>query len=378
MTVILLIIVGAIHGFCGMKRITFKKNGVKQEKSDEIMQIYCSFSNQRNLSHMKIAITGASGHIGNCLTRELIKQGAQVKTLVHHVDADLKDLDTVKIKGDLLDPDSLKGLCEGVDFVFHLAARISIDKADRDLVYRTNVEGTENLIKTSIEKKVKRFFHFSSIHAFNVQPLDQVLDETRPLIGKTKVIYESSKADGERLVLRAVEKGLDAVILNPTAVIGPFDYNQSFLGQALIKIYENKLPMLVPGGYNWVDVRDVARGAINAIEKGRKGERYLLSGHYYSLKQLAEMIGNISGSKTPTFQAPMFVARIGAPFISLYARLKKEQPLYTSESLDILVNSHHNISNEKAKAELSYHTRSLDETLRDTFQWYKQQSIINQ
>jgi dihydroflavonol-4-reductase len=328
------------------------------------------------IANMKVAITGASGHIGNCLTRELVKQGAKVKALVHRVDGDLKDLDVQLIKGDLLNPESLNKLCKEVDFVFHLAARISIDKKGRDLVYRTNVDGTRNLTNACINQNVKRLLHFSSIHAYNVHPLDEMLDETRPLLKNSKVIYDISKADGERVILNAVRNGLDAVILNPTAVIGPYDFNQSYLGQALIKIYQNKLPMLVPGGYDWVDVRDVVQGTISAVEKGRRGEKYLLSGHYYSLKQLSEMIAEVSGRRTPRFETPMRVARIGSPFIQLYAKLRNEDPLYTSESLDILVNSHQNISNAKAKKELGYDPRPLEATLSDTFSWYKQNALI--
>lgn len=325
---------------------------------------------------MKVAITGASGHIGNCLTRELVKQGAEVKTLVHRIDSDLKDLNVELIKGDLLDPASLNILCTDVDYVFHLAARISIDEKDRNMVYRTNVDGTRNLVTACKNKNVKRLLHFSSIHAFKVHPLDEVLDETRPLVENSDIIYEQSKADGERVVLDAVHDGLDAVILNPTAVIGPYDYTGSYLGQALIKIYHNKLPMLVPGGYDWVDVRDIVNGTLSAIEKGRKGENYLLSGHYYNLKNLSEMVAKVSGKKTPRIIVPMLVARIGAPFIQLIAKLRNEDPLYTSESLDILVNSHQNISNTKAKDELGYSPRPLEETLRDTFSWYKQNALI--
>lgn len=325
---------------------------------------------------MKAAVTGASGHIGNCLTRELVKRGAKVKVLVHRVDSDLKDLNIELIKGDLLDQDSINTLCQDTDFVFHLAARISIDEKDRDLVYSTNVDGTRNVINACFEKKVKRLLHFSSIHAFNVHPLDKVLDETRPLVENSRIIYEISKAEGEREVLAAVKRGLDAVILNPTAVVGPYDYTRSYLGQALIKIYQNKLPMLVPGGYDWVDVRDVVNGALNAVEKGRKGEQYLLSGHYFSLKELSALIARISGKRTPQVEVPLWVAQIGLPFIQLFATLRKEDPLYTRESLDILRNSPKNISNAKARKELDYTTRLLEDTLSDTFSWYLQNGLI--
>jgi dihydroflavonol-4-reductase len=325
---------------------------------------------------MKVAVTGASGHIGNCLVRELVKKKAEVKVLLHNFENDLRKLPVEIIKGNMLDPGSMNRLCEDADVVYHLAAKIAIDKKEKGLVYRTNVEGTQNLVNICLEKKIKKFIHFSSIHALAVHPLDQVLDENRRLVDNTATIYERSKADSELIVLKAVESGLNAVILNPTAVIGPYDFKQSYLGQALIKIYRNKLPMLIPGGYDWVDVRDVVNAAIHAETKGRVGERYILSGHWHCLKELSEMTERISGKKTTKIQAPLFIARLGIPFIKIYSVLRNEHPLYTSESLDILKNSPRNISCEKAKRELDYNPRPLEETLKDTFLWYKQNSLI--
>ena len=261
--------------------------------------------------------------------------------------------------------------------VFHLAAKIAIDKKERDLVYLTNVQGTQNLVDVCIENNIKRFIHFSSIHAYDPHPIDEVLDENRAYIGKTKLIYEQSKAASEKLVINSVKKGLNAIVLNPTAVIGPFDYQDSYLGQALIKIYDNKLPMLVPGGYDWVDVRDIVNASIAAIEKGGVGERYLLSGHYVSLKDLSLLIGQIGKRKTPKLLAPLFLAKIGLPFIKLYSIIMNEHPLYTSESLEILKNSNKFISSLKAEKELGYYARPIIETLNDTFEWYKQHGRVN-
>lgn len=326
---------------------------------------------------MKVAITGGSGHIGNCLIRELIKKGAKIKALVHNFDDSLKNLDLEFVKGDLTDKNSLDKLCTDADVVFHLAARIAIDKKNTDVVYNTNVQGTQNLIDVCITKKVKRLIHFSSIHALDPYPLDEVLDENRAFIGSTKLIYEQSKADSEKIVIKAAQNGLNAVVLNPTAVIGPYDFKGSYLGQALIKIYQNKLPMLVPGGYDWVDVRDVVNASIAAITHGKSGGRFILSGHYLSLKELSELIGKVSNQKTPRLLAPLFLAKIGLPFIKLYSNITNEHPLYTSESLDILKNSNKLISNAKATQELGFIARPLEETLKDTFAWYKENGTIN-
>jgi len=176
-------------------------------------------------------------------------------------------------------------------------------------------------------------------------------------------------------VRTAVKEGLNAVILNPTAVIGPYDHRGSLLGQALLKIYQNELPFLVSGGYNWVDVRDVVSASIKAIESGRKGENYILSGEYCSLKELSSMISKISGCRIPVI-VPVTLARLACPFIKVYTSIIKKEPLYTYQSLDILVNSPVNVSSAKAGKELGYEPRPLDQTLRDTFDWYRENNFI--
>lgn len=325
---------------------------------------------------MKVAITGASGHIGSCLVRELIKLGAQVKILVHRSRKSLETLPVELLEGDLLNKKSLENLCKGTDVVFHLAAQIAIDRKSRQQVLNTNIEGTRNLVEVCLEQQVSRFVHFSSIHALQVHPLDRVMNENRSLITNSKQVYELSKAEGERIALKAVEKGLNAIILIPTAVIGPYDFHNSYLGQALKKIYTNKLPILVTGGYDWVDVRDVVQATITAIEKGKKGERYILSGHWTSLKELSKLISHLGTRKTPRMVVPLFLARAVLPFIRFYFAIKGEHPLYTMDSLAILKESHRNISSRKAEIELDYHSRPLIETLRDTIDWYKQQGFI--
>lgn len=325
---------------------------------------------------MRVAVTGASGHIGNCLVQELKKQGAEIRVLVHDFRSDLDEMNIELIPGNLLEPESLVNLCEGADVVFHLAAQIAIENRSSEHVYETNVTGTKNIIKAANRSGVRKFIHFSSIHAFQVGSPGSILDESRPLIDTSRTIYEFSKAEGEREVMKAVKEGLNAVIINPTAVIGPFDYRNSLLGQAILKIYRNKLPFLVPGGYNWVDVRDVVAASINAIESGRKGENYILSGKFCSLKDLSTLISKISGCKIPA-TVPVSLARLACPFINLYSTFLNKQPLYTYQSLDILVNSPDNISNAKARKELGYEPRPLEQTLRDTFDWYRANNFIN-
>jgi dihydroflavonol-4-reductase len=320
---------------------------------------------------MKIAVTGASGHIGINLCQELIQHGHSVKALIHKNDLGIKELPLECIPGDLMDASSLSRLVRGVEVVFHLAAVISIQVRNKKELFEKNVGGTENVVEAVLKEGVRRLIHFSSIHALVQEPFDRVLDEGRLLALKDRVDYSRSKALSELFVLEAVKEGLDVVILNPTAVIGPFDYAPSLLGRALILIYCGKIPALIHGGYDWVDVRDVVKAAIVSIEKGEKGERYILSGHWKTLGELAELTYEISGKPYKKLTCSPGLVRIGLPFLKLYCRLNSTQPLYTKDSLKILQTGHSKISCEKAGMRLGFHPRPMEETLRDTFDWYK-------
>jgi len=325
---------------------------------------------------MKVAITGASGHVGHCLCRQLVEQGAEIKALIHRNKNQLAEIGAETIRGNVLDTQSLIELFTGVEVVFHLAAQISIDTKHTRQVFETNVTGTQNVIEAFRTTGVKKLVHFSTIHTIQSFSPEKPLDETNPLIKSSKIAYETSKAEAEKLVISAAADGLDAVILHPTAAIGPYDFQPSYLGQALIKIYKNQLPMLVPGGYDFVDVRDVAMAAIAASTKGRRGERYILSGEWLSLKELSLEIRKISNQKTPTFLAPAWLAKAGLPFIQGWAKISGQHPLYTSESLDILKTSSKNISNQKARNELGYNPRPITETLKEAFEWFEENKLV--
>jgi dihydroflavonol-4-reductase len=325
---------------------------------------------------MIIAITGANGHVGINLCHQLLEKGATVRALFHQNDYALKHLEITAFKGDLLDPDSLVSFVEGVDVVFHLAAKISITGDPSGAVRNLNVEGTRNIIKASQQAGVKRFIHFSSIHAFRQEPLNKPLDETRELVGDEAFSYDRSKADGERLVMEAAKAGFDAFILSPTAIVGPMDYEPSLMGKAFLQLYFRQIPALVPGGYNWVDVRDIASTAIDAIEKGKKGEKYLLSGKWHSLREIAILIEKTTKTRTTQIEMPFWVAKAGLPFITLFSKITGAAPLYTQESLKIIKQSNKLISNSKAMNELGFKPRPIEETIQDMFDWFNKNDFL--
>ncbi len=325
---------------------------------------------------MKIAVTGASGHIGSNLVRELIREGHQVRVLLHKDKRGFEGLPLETISGSMNDQDALADLVNDADVVFHLAAQISINGKNDKRLLEKNIEGTRNLIKAIGQVENVRLIHFSSIHALKHEPLDQTMDENRPLALKDPIYYTQSKAYSEEIVLEAVAQGLDAVILNPTAVIGPFDFKPSLLGHAILRFYNGKLPALIPGGYDWVDVRDVVQAAISAIYKGKRGKRYILSGEWKTIKGLGLLVHLHGGKRIPPLRVPFWLARVAVPIFRLLAWFSGRIPLYTYESLHIIKNGNPAISSSLARSELDYNPRPLGESIRDSVAWYRENGYI--
>ncbi len=325
---------------------------------------------------MKIAVTGASGHVGASLIRMLLQQKHTVRVLVHADSRALQGLNVETIKGGLEDITALQKFCHNQEVVFHLAAKISIGNESYDEVYNINVQGTKNLTVASRNAGAKRFIHFSSIHALEQYPQNKPVDETRPLALHSEMVYEKTKALAEQWILEQNSPYFQVVVLNPTAIIGPYDFKPSYLGQVIQMIYKGTLPGLVPGGYNWVDVRDVAQAAVNAMEKGKPGERYLLSGKWQSLKTIAEMVGTLRNKKCRLPVFPFWLARMGVPFMALYAQWKNREPLYTKTSLSILQSANQHILNDKARRVLDFSPRPLEESVADTLEWLKKHQYL--
>ncbi|PSR02826.1 MAG: NAD-dependent epimerase [Bacteroidetes bacterium SW_11_45_7] len=262
---------------------------------------------------MIAAVTGPSGHVGANLVRHLIDEGWTVRALVHDEEKGIEGLAIERFNGDLLHRESLDKCFRGADVVFNLAGRISIEGDPGGHVHRTNVEGTKNVVEACLACKVKKLVHFSSIHAFNPIPLDEEVDESRSEDDRpTTAHYNRSKAEGEHEVRKGIDKGLNAVILNPASIIGPYDFAPSLMGETFLKLYHGELTALSAGGFDFVDVRDVCQAAIAAVDHGKKGENYLISGQWLSVKELAQKVKKVKGVKAP---------RIALPFSFLYSIL---------------------------------------------------------
>ena len=325
-----------------------------------------------------IVITGATGHLGNVLVRKLVSMNKKVRAVVLSGEdvASLEGLEVEKVEGDVRLPDSLRKAFEGADIVYHCAGVISILPGQRKQLYQVNVLGTRNVVNLCLELKIKRLVYTSSIHALSEPAPGIVFDEAREFNPENVLgEYSKSKTLGTLEVLKGIEKGLDAVILCPSGIIGPYDYRVSEMGKLIVDFAKGKVKASVSGAYDFVDVRDVAEGLILACENGKKGECYILSGQQISVGQLLKFLEEISGVKAPWLKIPNQVARAAGFFNALYCNLMKLKPLFTPFSIDVLA-SNSLVSCQKARDELGYSPRSIHESIKDAVRWFKEEGII--
>ncbi len=318
-----------------------------------------------------ILVTGGTGHIGNVLVRKLLDRGEKIRVLFLPGEsrAPLRGLQVEEVEGDVLDLTSLFKAFQGVRGIFHLAGIISIMPGSDPLVRKVNLEGTRNILRVARETGVRKFVYTSSIHAIQ-RTESGVIDEQLPFDPENPYgEYDRSKAQATLEVLRAARAGLEAVIVCPTGVIGPYDFRGSMLGDVIRTAAEQKPTFYVDGAYDFVDVRDVAQGLIQAYDHGRRAESYILSGHKISVRYLLETVREITGGRFLQLKVPFDLARFVARFTPWYYRTSKTSPRFTPYSLEVL-KSNANISHNKATRELGYQPRSIYETIADTVKWF--------
>jgi len=323
-----------------------------------------------------IAVTGATGHIGNVLIKELLASGERIRAVVPSGDdtGPIRGLDIEMVEGDVRNPESLNRAFSGAETVYHLAGIITILPGKKKLLEEVNVKGTQNVVEACFKTGVKRLIHTSSIHALKEPPHGTIITEEQPFDpAGISGGYGKTKAQASLEVLNGVKKGLNAVIVCPTGVIGPFDYKISEMGQLVRSFLKRQIKVSIDGAYDFVDVRDVAKGMILAGERGRTGESYILSGAQISVPDLLAILGKISGIRGPGFKVPCWLARTAGMLATPYYLLNTAKPLFTAYSIDVLA-SNSLISSSKARRELGYTARSITESLVDTVSWLKKEA----
>lgn len=325
---------------------------------------------------MIVAVTGASGHVGINLIKKLLTHEYKIRVLIHNNNKLHLENSVEYYYGDLTKKNTLTDFCKGADVIIHLAAKISIGSNSKQQIYKTNVIGTQNLAEVAKDNGIKRFIHFSSIHALKNEPLDEKMDESRGFAKDSPIDYERTKAIADEWILGQNSENFNVIVLNPTSIIGPADYGPSLMGQFMCNSYKGYIPGVVNGGYNWVDVRDIVDATIKAIKKGKPGNRYILSGEWVNLKDFSDSFFSFSDLNKKMLVIPLWMAYMGIPFLKIFAQLTKTTPLYTKQSLSILQSGNKKISSDKAKKELDFKTRPLEETLKDSYNWFKENNYI--
>ncbi len=320
-----------------------------------------------------ILVTGAAGHVGNVLIRTLLAEGrGPVRAMVHRGGNTpaLAELEVETVTADLLDPFSLEAAFEGAELVFHTAGVVSIASTGLGRLRRANVEGTRNVLAACGRHGVRRLVYTSSVHAFVEPPMGECTSETSPIDpARSRGPYARTKAEATLLVLEATRTGLDAVVAYPSGIVGPHDYRPSHTGQLVLDCLRGRMWAYVNGAYDFVDVRDVAKGLIAAADRGRPGEGYLMAGHSITVEDLLNRLALQSGVPGPRICLPLGLARAAGLFSPLYYRLRRQTPVFTSYSVDV-VNSNYCMDQSKAERELGFVSRPLTETLDDTVGWF--------
>lgn len=327
-------------------------------------------------------ITGANGFLGNNIVRKLVEDSNnQVRALVsspNRADA-LQGLNCEIFTGDVTKPETMNQIFDvpkdSTVYVVHCAAIVYIKSKPNPDVYKVNVLGTKNIIEQTLKINAK-LIDVNSVHAIPELPNNAEMSEINHFDpSKVEGEYAKSKAEAARLVLEAVKnRGLDACIVHPSGIIGPNDFKISHLTQLIIDVTTGRLKAGVKGGYDFVDVRDVVNGILEACVKGKAGESYILSGHYVTIPELFQMIAQATGKKPIIAFLPFWLAKLTAPLSEIYYNIKKQPPLYTRYSLYTL-QANANFSHAKAARELNYTSRPMQETIDDTVKWLENSGI---
>lgn len=329
------------------------------------------------------AVTGALGFLGNNIVDNLLSKGKTVRALDIGQDKYdlLKEKDVAFYKGNICDVPSMEGFFTTAEdeelIVIHAAGIVSITSKYSEAVHNVNVNGTQNIVDMCLKHKVKKLIYVSSVHAIAEPDKIHTISETMDF-NPDKIVgaYGKSKAEATQIVLDSVKKGLFAVVVHPSGIIGPGDFAGGHTTQMVKDCADGRLSATVRGGYDFVDVRDVAEGVYLATQKGKSGNTYILAGEYHSVKAMTDEICLATGKKQIRTILPLWFAKITAPLAEAYYRLLKQKPLFTSYSLYTL-QSNSKFSSKKAQDELGYKKKfSLKQSIEDTYLWGKARNLF--
>lgn len=329
---------------------------------------------------MTYLVTGAAGHLGHAIIRALAEKGEDIRALVLPGE---KNIETIAkyaqvYTGDVRQPDTLIPFFEGTmpRTVIHCAGIVSIAYKYDQTVWDVNAGGTKNVLDLCKKYAVQKVIYVSSVHAIPELPAGHTITEIQNFDpNAVHGLYAKTKAAATKAALEAAAQGLPVSVVHPSGICGPYDLGRGHLTQLIVDYCRHRLTAAVRGGYDFVDVRDVADGILRCCEKGKNGECYILSGAYCTVQELLDLCSEITGKKPVKTILPLWFAKLTAPLAELYYKLQKQPPLYTPYSLYTL-ESGTSFSHEKATQALGYHPRPLRQTVADTCKWLSAEGRI--
>jgi len=320
-------------------------------------------------------VTGGTGFLGLNLIEQLLAESWEVVAL-HRPTANLKHLQEKDIKlveGSITEPNSLITILpEKVDAVFHVAGNTNMWSRRNQIQTRDNVEGTQNMVTAALERQARRFIHTSSIAAYGHHQ-QRINEETQSNAIHSPLNYYRTKYLAEMEVRKGLEKGLDAVMINPANIIGPYDYHN--WSQLFILIDRQKLPGVPPATQTFCHVREVAKAHITAFYRGKKGENYIIGGVEADYLNLVQEIGDILGKDSPNRTTPGWVLKLLGRVSLWGSYITGKEPDITPEKA-FLVTTQSLFNSQKAENQLDYHSVPLSEMLEDCYRWMLSEGLI--
>ncbi len=323
---------------------------------------------------MKVFLTGATGFVGHHVAKALAAEGADLRLLVRK-SSNLKNLEGIpgeSVVGDLARPDSFAPALTGCDAVMHVAADYRLWIRDPDTMYRANVDGTRDLLRLAREAKIRRVVYTSSVATMHFRTDGIVVNEDTPVTLADMVgHYKRSKFLAEQQAIAAAQDGQQVIILNPTTPIGPNDAKPTPTGRILVDFLNRKFTAYVDTGLNLVDVAEVARTHVTALNKGKPGRRYILGGENLTLKQILDKMSAITGIPSPTTKIPFAVAATYAFFEEfITGRIRGKEPRATLEEVR-MGRKKMFASSARAQQELDFRIVPVYPAMRAAIDWYR-------
>jgi dihydroflavonol-4-reductase len=323
---------------------------------------------------MRVFLTGATGFVGHHVAKALAADGADLRLLTRK-SSNLANLDGIKgetVVGDLSDPASLKSALAGTDAVVHVAADYRLWIPDPAAMYRSNVDGTRDLLRIAREAQVKRFVYTSSVATMHFRTDGIVINEDTPVSLADMVgHYKRSKFLAEQEAISAAKNGQQVIILNPTTPIGPNDRKPTPTGRIFVDFLNGKFPAYVDTGLNLVDVSEVARAHVIALTEGTPGRRYILGGENLTLKQILDKMSAITGIPSPTVKIPFAVAATYAFFEEwITGRIRVKEPRATLEEVRMGRKKMY-ASSARAQQELGFEIKPVYPAMRAAIDWFR-------